>query len=107
MYRSDRDRVLNGALVHYRDFLRRRGFTVSIEASSHLRGYITEERMSNKIMKALRVREKTSEDLIQAISEIATLSSEIASLEGRREVTKSDVEKAIKEKICKVWPLCK
>lgn len=63
--------------------------------------------MSNKIMEALRVREKTSEDLIQAISEIATLSSKIASSEGRREVTKSDVEKAIEEKFCKVWPFCK
>lgn len=97
---------LETALRHFRNYLRVRGFTLSVDAGLSLREYVMEKKRKESILTTLSKREKTPGDLIEGFSKLATVSSEIALSEGRRNVTTEDVKRAIKRLFCGVWPFC-
>ena len=97
---------LNTALDHFRNYLRVSGYTLSVDASLHLRKYMTVAKRRRKIAETLSKREKTPGDLIEGFSRLANESMRFASRENRTTVNVNDVRKAIAVLFCGVWPFC-
>jgi hypothetical protein len=101
-----RERELDRALSHFRNYLRVRGYEISLDARLYIRRYMSEPKRINIVEETLRRREKTLEEATAGFSRLADESIRFARREDRTNVTTDDVKKAIAEVFCSVWPFC-
>lgn len=101
-----RERELDRALSHFRNYLRIRGYEISLDARLYIRNYMLEPKRIKVVEESLSRRERTLEEATAGFSRLADVSMRFARREDRRNVTTNDVRLAIREVFCSVWPFC-